>query len=78
MVGRFLDNVKRGLYPYTLKHLIIFLLTTAITTYITEHFLRYRLIKWIYVGVVTVTIVTLYKKGDPDKLALNAYNLSRV
>lgn len=73
-----LEKVERGLAPYTLKHLIIFILSTAITTYITEHFLRYRLIKWIYVGVVTVTIVTLYKKGETDKLALNAYNLSRV
>ncbi len=74
----FFDNIKRSLYPYTFQHLIVFLLTTAITTYITEYFLQYKLIKWIYVGVVTVIIATLYNQGRPDKVAVDIFKLATI
>ena len=74
----FFGNIKRSLYPYTLKHLIIFLLTTAITTYITEYLLKYKLIKWIYVGIITVVIATLYNQGKPEKAAADIFKLTTI
>jgi hypothetical protein len=74
----FFENIKRSLYPYTLKHLIIFLLTTAITTYITEYLLKYKLIKWIYVGIITVVIATLYNQGKSGKAAVDIFKLTTI
>ena len=72
------DNIKRSLYPYNLKHLIVFIITTAITTYITNYFLQYKLMKWIYVGIITVIIATLYNEGKPEKAAVDIFKIATV
>ena len=74
----FFENIKRSLYPYTLKHLIIFIITTAITTYITNYFLQYKLMKWMYVGIITVIIATLYNQGRGEKAAVDIFKIATI
>lgn len=73
-----LENITKGLEPFTLKHLIIFILTTAITTYITNYFLQYKLLKWLYVGIITVIIASLYNQGRGDKVVVNIFKLATI
>jgi hypothetical protein len=73
-----IENIKRSLYPYTLKHLIIFIISTAITTYITDYFLQYKLLKWLYFGIITVIIATLYNQGREDKVAVDIFKLATI
>ncbi len=73
-----IDSIRSQLYPFTLKHLMYFILITVITTYITEYFLRFRLLKWIYIGTLTVLVINLYKDGDKIGLADNIFKLATV
>jgi hypothetical protein len=73
-----LENIKRGLAPFTLKHLIIFILSTAVTTYITNYFLQYKLLKWLYIGIITVIIASLYNQGRGDKVVVDIFKLATV
>ncbi len=74
----FFDNIKRSLYPYTLNHLLAFIITTAITTYITNYFIQYKLLKWMYFGVITVIVATLYNQGKPGKAAVDIFKLATI
>lgn len=78
MEYNWLASLKQMLYPFTLKHLIYFIIITGITTYITEYFLKFKLLKWIYVGTVSVIIATLYNKGDDKDVALDVFKLATL
>ena len=54
------DDITKKLYPFTITHIISFIIITAITIYITEFFLRHTLIRWIYVSSIIVILVDVY------------------
>jgi hypothetical protein len=54
------DDIEKKLYPFTITHIISFIIITAITIYITEFFLRHTLIRWIYVSSIIVILVDVY------------------
>ncbi len=72
------NYLEEQLYPFTITHLIIFITVTAITYYITEYILKFRLLKWIYVGTLSVLIANLYKAGDDKKAARDIFKLATL
>lgn len=73
-----MNLVKQQLYPFTLTHLAYFAIFTVVTTYILNYFLKFRLLKWIYVGTLVVIGATLYNRGDDEEAALDAFKLTRM
>jgi hypothetical protein len=64
------------IYPLTLQHLIYVIITSAIVYYITEYFLRYNLIRWIYFGTLTVIAVELFNGGHTEDGAKELFKLA--
>lgn len=62
-----INYVKNKLYPFTLSHLIYVIITSIVVYYITEYFLRFYLIRWIYFGTLTVIAATLFNNGEPKR-----------
>jgi hypothetical protein len=60
-----LEYARDKLYPFTLTHLIYVALTTVVVYFVTEYFLRFRLIRWIYFGTLTVAAAALFNDGKP-------------
>jgi hypothetical protein len=73
-----IDYVKSKLYPFTLSHLIYAVVTTVAVYYITEYFLRIRLIRWIYFGTLTVIAATLFNSGETKKGAEELFKLATI
>ena len=70
--------LEEQLYPFTITHLITFTLFTAITYYITEYILKFKLLKWIYIGTLIVIIANLYRQGDDKKAAKDIFKLATL
>jgi hypothetical protein len=65
--------LKEQLYPFTITHLIIFIIFTAVTYYITDYFLKFKLIKWIYFGTCLVIAANLYNQGNDKEAAKDIF-----
>lgn len=82
-----MDNVLRKgteylhtrLYPYTFDHLIYFIIISGISAYILDYFLKYKLIRWIYIGTMIVIIATVYNDGgDKKEIAADIFKLATI
>lgn len=73
-----IDYIKRKLYPFTFRHILYLILFTAVTTYIVDYILQFRLLKWIYFGTLSVIVATLYNQGDDTDAALNIFKLATL
>ena len=58
--------VRERIYPLTLTHLIYLALLFVVTTYISNYFLRFRLIKWIYYGTLIVLFASIFQQGRDE------------
>jgi vacuolar-type H+-ATPase subunit I/STV1 len=73
------EYVRKQLYPFTISHLIYFMIITGITTYIIDYFLKYRLIRWIYIGTMIVIIASLYNDGgNKREIATDIFKLATI
>jgi hypothetical protein len=72
------NYLEEQLYPFTITHLITFILFTAISYYVTEYILKLRLLKWIYIATLIVLIANLYKVGDNKKAAKDIFKLATL
>lgn len=68
--------VRERIYPFTFQHILYLILFTIITTYITDHFLKFRLFKWIYYGTIIVVAANLYKDGQGERAAGELFKLA--
>ncbi len=66
------------LYPFTIWHLITVLFVTAVTYYITEYFLGFKLVRWIYIGTLIVIGASMYKQGDGKDAAKDIFKLATL
>lgn len=74
---------KEKYYPTTIKHFIYIIIYLLITYYITDYFLNFKLIRWIYVGTLVVAIATLYHEpyqieGRNKKIAKDLFTLATI
>lgn len=53
-------DIEKKLYPFTIIHIISFIIITAITMYITDFFIQYTLIRWIYFTTIIVIVANIY------------------
>jgi len=63
------EDIETQLYPFTIIHIIYFIIITGITIYITKFFIQYTLIRWIYYTSIIVIVVNVYngKKNNNIK-----------
>lgn len=73
-----IDYVKNKIYPFTLTHIIYVIITSAVLYYITEYFLRFRLIRWVYFGTLAVIAATLFNNGEPKEGAKEIFKLATL
>lgn len=57
------NYVEQQIYPFTVKHILYFIIVTAVTYYITEYFIRFKLLKWIYFGTLIVIGANMLNQG---------------
>lgn len=72
------DYVKNKIYPFTLSHLIYVIITTIAVYFVTEYFLRFRLIRWVYFGTLAVVAATLFNNGESKEGAKEIFKLVTV
>lgn len=73
-----IQYAKNKLYPLTLSHIIYVIITSLILYYITEYFLRFHLIRWIYFGTLAVIAATLFHNGQPKEGAKELFKLAVI
>ena len=61
------SNIETQLYPFTIIHIIYFIIITGITIYITKFFIQYTLIRWIYYTSIIVIVVNVYNGKKTTK-----------
>lgn len=71
-----IEYVKNKIFPLTLSHIIYVIIMSAVIYYITEYFLRFNLIRWIYVGTLVVIAATLFHNGEPQEGARELFKLA--
>ena len=72
------DYIKNKLYPFTFSHLIYVIITTVAVYYVTEYFLKFRLIRWVYFGTLTVIAATLFNSGEMKEGAKELFKLATL
>ena len=73
-----IDIIKQYLYPFTFEHIFYIIIGAIISTYISDFFLSFRLLKWIYIGTLVVLVATLYKHGDNKNAAKDIFKLATI
>ena len=63
---------------YSAKNINIVCSFFIISTYISDYFLQFKLLKWIYIGTLIVLITNLYKHGDDKKVAKDLFKLATI
>jgi hypothetical protein len=66
IINAVLEYIQEKIYPITFKHILYLGIITLISSHITSYFLNFRLLKWIYIGTIIVTIANLYNQGETD------------
>ena len=59
------EYAMKTYYPTSLRHFIYIAIYFVLTFYITDYFLNFKLIRWIYVGTLIVIIASLFR--EPTK-----------
>ena len=72
-----INSIQQFIHPFTFEH-ILYIGGFIITTYITNFFLSFKLIKWIYIGTFIVLIANLYKQGNDKKVVKDLFKLATV
>jgi len=75
------EYVLEMYYPTSLRHFIYIAIYFIITFYITDYFLNFKLIRWIYVGTIIVIIASLYReptKEHEKKIAADIFKLATI
>lgn len=59
---------KDRYYPTSFRHLIYIAIYIAVTFYVTDFFMNFRLFRWIYLGTLAVILITVFygPKKDTD------------
>ena len=73
-----ISSIREFIYPFTFQHMFLIIIGAIISTYVSDFFLSFRLLKWIYVGTLIVLITTLYKQGDNKKAAKDIFKLATI
>jgi len=73
-----MDEIKKNLYPVTIPHLLYVIIGTGISLYVTGLFLKYKLIRWIYIGTIIVLTTTLFRQGDKEDAVKNIFKLATI
>jgi hypothetical protein len=78
-----IQYAKKKYYPTSIKHFIYAIIYLLITYYITDYFLNFKLIRWIYVGTLVVAIATLYHEPYQmeernKKIAKDLFSLATI
>lgn len=63
---------------FTFLHIFYFILITGITIFFVRSFLRFKLLKWIYFGVLIVSAANLYKGGNKKEAAVDIFKLATI
>jgi len=72
------EGVRAQLYPFTIKHLLYFVVISGLTALISEHFFKFKLIKWIYVGTMIILAANLYKGGNTKQAAADIFRVATI
>lgn len=75
------EYVRDTYYPTSLRHFIYIAIYFVLTFYITDYFLNFKLIRWIYVGTIIVIIASLYhepNKENEKKIAADIFKLATL
>ena len=75
---RSINSIQQFIYPVTFKHIFYIIVGFIISTYISDYFLQFKLLKWIYIGTLIVLITNLYKHGDDKKVAKDLFKLATI
>ena len=59
------EDIETQLYPFTIIHIISFIIITVITIYITKFFIQHTLIRWIYFTSIIVIVANIYNGKTP-------------
>jgi hypothetical protein len=65
-------------YPFTIWHVLSVILVTAITYYVTEYFIGFKLVRWIYIGTIIVIGASVYKRGDSKDAVRDVFKLATL
>ena len=57
------DFAKERYYPTSIQHFIYIIIYLLITYYISDYFLNFKLIRWIYIGTLIVAIALACSKN---------------
>jgi hypothetical protein len=73
---------KEKYYPTDFKQFIYIIIYLLVTYYLTNYFLNFKLIKWIYIGTLLVGIATLfyepYNINKDKKIIKDIFKLATV
>jgi len=73
-----INSIQQFIYPFTFEHIFYIIVGFIISTYISDYFLQFKLLKWIYIGTLIVLIANLYKQGDDKKVAKALFKLATI
>lgn len=73
-----INSIQQFIYPFTFEHILYIIVGFIISTYISDYFLQFKLLKWIYIGTLIVLIANLYKRGDGKKAIKDIFKLATI
>ena len=70
------SNLRRIFHPFTLTHVTLFLTLFLIGFYITDRLLGVRWLRFVYIGIVSLTIILMLHRGDKKDAAKDIFKLA--
>jgi hypothetical protein len=66
------SRLPRLLYPFTVEHLISFLVASLVAFYVIEHLLRIKWFRRLYIAILILSISSIWQQGDKKEAAKEA------
>jgi hypothetical protein len=72
------SRLPRLLYPFTIGHLLLFLVASYIAFYSIETVLRITWFRSLYIAFLVITLSSMWQQGDKKEIAKDIFKLAMV
>jgi hypothetical protein len=72
------SRLPRLLYPFSVEHLLLFLIASYLAFYAMEIVLRITWFRRLYIAFLVITLSSMWQQGDKKEVAKDIFKLAMV
>jgi hypothetical protein len=73
-----MERIHKNVGPWTWKHVVGIAFVAIVAYYVSDYLFHFKVVRWIYMGILVVFIVSFLHQGKKGKAAVDVFKLALV